>query len=206
MNDELKDILSGMQKELSQLNKHAGHISHSLGKMSFNIGKTTPEPVGGDPVAKELKRIANFILHGDRDGMTIYDPQDSNIKNLQQATLQLQLKQMQEELERSKSKNTPKYDKALASLIIDNTVIALGNDTHENKLCDVVLKSAKTMNKEWSWDEIVESWGESFEHFDSKVIYRTGNRINKKVAAKTQVKELFRVTTKTIRVNPEILK
>lgn len=86
MNDELKDILSGMQKELSQLNKHAGHISHSLGKMSFNIGKTTPEPVGGELLRNSM---TNCVNNGHRKSRNFRTNWKGLIRQMKSTILQL---------------------------------------------------------------------------------------------------------------------
>jgi hypothetical protein len=207
MNDEdVKEILKNILGELSDLNKTLGHISHGIGKIGLSAGQFVSQPYGDDPTSKELKRIADFLLHESRDGAQTINSQEDQIKDLQQETLEIQLQQLKEQLEQSKSNNIPKYDKTIPAVIIDNSVVEIVSDTKENELCKVLLKDESSIKKIWNWDEVVEAIGEDPDNVDHKVVYRAGNRINQKVAQATSVKKLLMVKTKTIQVNPHLLK
>ena len=64
----------------------------------------------------------------------------------------------------------------------------------------------KAMEKEWSWDEVLEKWGGNYEKKENwRKVYNAGSEVNKKVAIETGIKDLFIVRKKTIFVNPKYL-
>ncbi len=137
---------------------------------------------------------------------SLWPSADQRIKGLEEKKLRMEVDKLNKEAERLKKKNVPKYDSSIQALIIDNVIIKTQDDSLENDLCKVLFATVESIEKQWSWDEIVEKWNESLDNFDPKKIYRAGNRLNKKVAEKTDIKELLIVSTKAIRVNPLLLK
>ncbi|MBN1915878.1 hypothetical protein JW796_02685 [Candidatus Dojkabacteria bacterium] len=200
-NENITSSLNEIKEELVQLNKILGKIEFQIGF----VGKRTPT-IGEDPVVQQLRRIAEFLLHGSADGMYTYDTEEDRTKHLQYEKLRIELKEMKENLRRSKRKSIPKYYPDIPALLLQNELIRdFPSDSLENKLLKVILKDTESMKKEWSWDEIVEEWGESTENIDNKVVYRAGKRVNEKVAKKTDVKKFLIVKTKTIQVNPSLV-
>ena len=63
------------------------------------------------------------------------------------------------------------------------------------------------MNREWSWDELLDKWGGGYEEKNQwRIVYNAGREVNKKVAIETGVKDLFIVKKQTIKLNPKYLK
>lgn len=75
----------------------------------------------------------------------------------------------------------------------------------QQSLCMVLLKNKKSMSKLWSWDQVVEEWGDRPEDIGWRKIYNAGREINIKVALETTIDDLLEVTTKSVRVNPTYL-
>lgn len=203
MEQQVIDILKEIREELSKLNMLVSRIDPSRPQVQLvdPFGRGSISSIGN-----ELKRIADFMLHGSRDGMQIFDPNEDERKDMEYEKLQLELREMKETLKQSKRKQVPQYIAKYPAILVDNQLVDdISPNSNESKLCEVVLKNTKSMRKEWSWDEIVEAWGDMSKDQDNTVIYRAGRRINDKVARKTEVKKLFIVTTKTIKVNPILL-
>lgn len=200
MNEENND-LKEINESLKQIVKVLSHISMQTGRSN----NSQTNAFSFNSPGNQLKRIADFLLHGRADGMVTYDNQDDRVEELQIKSLSLQVENLKREAAENTKKVLPHYDIPNASLVIENQIIKLSNDSNESKLCEVLFLSMDNMNKEWGWDEIVQLWGEEVENFDRKVIYRTGNRLNDKVAQKTSIKKLFLVTTKTIKISPKHL-
>jgi hypothetical protein len=200
---EVIDVLTEIREELSKLNMIVSRIDPSRPQVQLS------DPMGRGSVGsigRELKRIADFLLHGSRDGTQIFDPNEDEIKEMEYEKLQIELSEMKEKFKQSKKKNEPQYIAKYPAILVDNQLVDdIAPDSNESKLCEVVLRDSETMEKEWTWDEVVEAWGDSADDHDTKVVYRTGRRINDKVAKKTDIKKFFIVTTKTIKVNPSLI-
>ena len=77
---------------------------------------------------------------------------------------------------------------------------------NQDALCRILLRNKKAMEKEWSWDEVLEKWGGNYEKKENwRKVYNAGSEVNKKVAIETGIKDLFIVRKKTIFVNPKYL-
>lgn len=83
--------------------------------------------------------------------------------------------------------------------------IPIPPNTNEEALCKVLFTSKNSMKRLWSWDEIVEKWGDDVKDRNQKEVYSTGRRINMRIAQKTMVEDALIVKTKTIRINPKYL-
>ena len=203
INDE--DIPRATLEELQEINANLKLIAQQLSGIKMKVGLTAPKQPWENNTADQLKRIADFMLNGSRDGMTIFDPQEGHIKDLQQATLEMQLQQMREELERSKSKNIPKYHIKEHLLVVQNETIDIAPDSNHHYLCMTLLKNRKAMQTEWQNAELSSEWDAERTDPNPRIPYRAALDVNKKVAAKTDIKRLFITNTKTTRVNPDLL-
>ncbi|MCL5432348.1 MAG: hypothetical protein M1484_04660 [Patescibacteria group bacterium] len=81
-------------------------------------------------------------------------------------------------------------------------------DGFQDSICRTLLKSTKSMKKEWSWMDVLdqrEGTEGTYKDDDWRKVYGAGLEINKKVAIETGIKDLLDVNKKTIRVTPKYL-
>lgn len=80
-------------------------------------------------------------------------------------------------------------------------------DGFQDSLCRVLMKNAKMMKKEWSWDEVLDErkGKEDYGTNGWRKVYGAGREVNKKVAVETGIKDLLIVRKNTIFVNPKYL-
>lgn len=101
----------------------------------------------------------------------------------------------------------PSYDPQTSTISFSDKTIPIPTNTNQNDLCKVIFETKTNMNKQWSWDEMVEEWGGGYTDKDQwRVVYNAGREVNKKVAIETGVKDLFIVKKQTIKLNPKYLK
>lgn len=105
------------------------------------------------------------------------------------------------------SSSLPSYDPQTSTISFSDKTIPIPTNTNQSELCKVIFETKTNMNKEWSWDEMVEEWGGGYEDTDQwRVVYNAGREVNKKVAIETGVKDLLIVKKQTIKLNPKYLK
>jgi len=101
----------------------------------------------------------------------------------------------------------PSFDVNRSTLEFMKKEIEIPRDTDQFYLCQEIFKDHKSIRKIWSNDEMMNAWGcRNFDNADLLRVYRAGRELNKKVAAKTTVSDLFIYTTKEISVNLSYLK
>ncbi len=100
----------------------------------------------------------------------------------------------------------PAYDLISHKIRFAGVDIAIPYNCDQDSLCRTLLKDEAAMSREWSWDEILEGWGEtSFGKESWRRIYNAGREINQKVASETTVKDLLLVRKFSIAVNPRFM-
>ena len=98
----------------------------------------------------------------------------------------------------------PVYDPVAHKIGFAGVEIQIPYNSDQDLLCKTILKSAATMRKEWSWDEMLEKWGEDATPGKGwRTVYNAGREINNKVATETTVKDLLLVRKLSIAVNPK---
>jgi len=123
-------------------------------------------------------------------------------KEVEEAEIRrLQLQILKKQLDDIKPR-PPKYNVKTSVLSFAGKNIQIPLNSKAEMLCQIVLKDKKAMLRQWSWDEIVEEWGNSPDEEQRHVVYRAAKRVNTKVARKTGIEDLLLVTTKTTQVNP----
>lgn len=115
----------------------------------------------------------------------------------------LQLKSFKKQS--SKTNGNIGFDTESSLITIGNIKIKIPQNTDMEMLCKVILKNKKATLKKWSWDEILEEWGETPEEVGWRKTYHAGIGVNEKIARKTAIEDFLIVTTKTIQVNPKYL-
>ena len=101
----------------------------------------------------------------------------------------------------------PAYDVISHKIRFAGVDIAIPYNSDQDALCRTLLKDKRTMSREWSWDEIMEKWGEASFGKDSwRRIYNAGREINQKVAGETTVKDLLLVRKLSVAVNPRFMR
>lgn len=82
--------------------------------------------------------------------------------------------------------------------------IPVPEDTNIEQVCRVIFRDKESMLKDWSNDEMIECWDTQIEICKKNLrkVYTAGLALNEKIAMETTIKELFLVTTKSIRINP----
>jgi len=77
----------------------------------------------------------------------------------------------------------------------------------KNKNIYYLLKTLfKNKNKEWSYDEIADDWGENYSKDSWKKFYDAGYRLNGKVAKDTGLQDFLYLSNKTVSINKVFLK
>ena len=101
----------------------------------------------------------------------------------------------------------PTYDLQSSTISFSDKTIPIPTNTNQSELCKVIFENKTSVNREWSWDELLVKWGGGYEDTDKwRVVYNAGREVNKKVAIETGVKDLFIVKKQTIKLNPKYLK
>lgn len=103
INDE--DIPRTTLEELQEINTNLKLIAQQLSGIRMKVGLTAPKQPWENNTANQLRRIADFMLHGSRDGTHIIDTEEAEIQSLQHQKLQIELQRMREQLEKAKVKN-----------------------------------------------------------------------------------------------------
>lgn len=103
------------------------------------------------------------------------------------------------------TKSIPIYDTNKCEFIFMNKTISIPPNTNQDALCKVILKNRSSLGKKWSWDEVVEKWGDDPEGSKKHKVYSAAREINDKVAIETGFKGFFITTLSTTQVNPEII-
>ena len=115
----------------------------------------------------------------------------------------LQIQKLEKEL--ATDQTLPEYDIVDCVIRFQDVKIQIPPDTNMEMVCKVVLRNKQSMLRIWNWDEVVETWGDDPKPSDRSKIYTAGRGINDKVAMKTTYEDFLDVTTKTIRLNPDLL-
>lgn len=113
----------------------------------------------------------------------------------------LQLQILRKKIDNAKPQ-PPKYNKKTAVLTFAERNIQIPLNTKEETLCKIILNNKQSMQKQWSWDEIVEYWGNTPDEKQRYVVYRAAKRVRDNVAKKTGISDFFLITTQTIQVHP----
>lgn len=101
----------------------------------------------------------------------------------------------------------PAYDPQSSMLFFSDKTIPIPTNTNQSELCKVIFENKTSVNREWSWDELLDKWGGGYEDTDQwRVVYNAGREVNKKVAIETGIKDLLIVKKQTIKLNPKYLK
>lgn len=116
----------------------------------------------------------------------------------QKVLTELMLEEYRVKRQKAKVVN-PMFDFVKSEIHFAGKVIKISKGSNEYHVCRAVFSDP---TKDWSWDEIVEKWGENPEMKKWQVIYNAAKQVNTKVAIETGIKDLLRVTTKTTSVNP----
>ncbi len=105
-----------------------------------------------------------------------------------------------------KNLGTPSFDPETGTLSLGGKDILFTLNLPQYDLLRVVFKEPLTA-RVWSWDEIIEAWRE--QKIDQKQqkrkVYDLGVRINNKIAKNTMIKDLLKVRTKDLNINPKYL-
>jgi len=98
------------------------------------------------------------------------------------------------------------YNEISHTISFKNKEIPIPPNSNQSSLCKVVFKNTRSLQKEWSWDEMLEEWGGSFEGKDLwRKVYNAGREVNKKIAIETGIKDFFIAKKLTIALNPKHL-
>jgi len=98
----------------------------------------------------------------------------------------------------------PTYNHISHKIRFAGVEIQIPYNSDQDLLCKTLLKNAASMKKEWSWDEVLEKWGEEASVGKGwRTVYNAGREINNKTATETTVKDLLLVKKLTIAVNPK---
>ena len=87
--------------------------------------------------------------------------------------------------------------------------ILIPPDTNQDDLCKVVFANKESVTREWSWDEILEKWGEEYGSYtrkDWRKVYEAKREVNQKISSKIGVSDLLIGTTHIVLVNPKYTK
>ncbi len=123
----------------------------------------------------------------------------SSISKLKQVILKLNKKQS------NSPKVLPAYNNSLHHILMKNKVIKIPPNSNQDELCKIVLKDKKSIYKNWSYDEIMEIWGEEYDKSMARKIYSAAREINEKIAIETGIKNFFITTLKTLQINPTLI-
>jgi len=98
----------------------------------------------------------------------------------------------------------PVYDPVSHKITFAGVDIQIPYNSDQDLLCKTLFKNGATMCREWSWDVILEKWGDGAPPGKGwRTVYNAGREINNKVATETTVKDLLLVRKLTIAVNPK---
>jgi hypothetical protein len=103
---------------------------------------------------------------------------------------------------------TIEYNNASTEITLDDMKIKLRGNTNQSDICQIVLKSKKTMQKLWEIEDIIEKMGESDSNEDWKrAVYDAVKEINTKILIETKgnIADFFLLTMKTVTVNPKYI-
>ena len=134
----------------------------------------------------------------------------SAVKEALKETLKESLRELKEE-ERTIVESQTISDIYYEADLPQPVLVAFGKETpippnsNMHYLCNVLFKHTNDKKKTWSWDEIVEEWGESAEDYKPRIIHTAGRGVNTKIAMNTTVKDLLIITLKTVQINPKYL-
>jgi len=98
----------------------------------------------------------------------------------------------------------PVYDRISHKIRFAGVEIQIPYNSDQDFLCQTILKNAAALRKEWSWDEMLEKWGENVSPEKGwRTVYNAGREVNNKIATETTVKNLLLVRKLTVAVNPK---
>jgi len=98
----------------------------------------------------------------------------------------------------------PVYNSISHKIEFAGVEVQIPYDSDQDSLCRALFKDEMSCHKEWSWDELIEQWGEGGNKRSGwRTVYNAGREINNKVAAETTVKDLLLVRKLTIALNPK---
>jgi cytochrome c biogenesis protein ResB len=101
----------------------------------------------------------------------------------------------------------PAYDLVSHKINFAGVDIQIPYNSDQDLLCKTILRSMASMRKEWSWDEMLEKWGEDATPGKGwRTVYNAGREINNKIATETTVKNLLLVRKLSIAVNPKYIR
>jgi hypothetical protein len=98
----------------------------------------------------------------------------------------------------------PRFDQAGCTVVFAGVEIPIPKNSDQELLCQTLLKGKASRSREWSWDEVLESWGETdYEKGKWRRVYNAAREVNFKVAMETTVKDLLSVRKYSVKVNPK---
>ena len=86
--------------------------------------------------------------------------------------------------------------------------IKIPPNTNQFYLCKTIFKNGVSKKKKWTWDEILEDWGErdiKTEKSYWRKVYSAAREVNQKVAVETSLKDFFLTSTLTVQLNPKFI-
>lgn len=98
----------------------------------------------------------------------------------------------------------PKFNDDVSCLFFAGVEIAIPYNSDQRLICRTIFKNKTSRLKEWSWDEVLEDWGEpESEKSLWRRVYNAGREVNFKVAMETTVKDLLLVRKYSVKLNPK---
>lgn len=101
------------------------------------------------------------------------------------------------------------YNPQKGELDIEGKKVKLNKDSFRAKLLELLLKDDKSRNKEWSWDEVIESIedtkDEELTKENKNKFYPACDGLSKHIALKTGVNDLLIFNKSTVQINPKYL-
>jgi hypothetical protein len=96
------------------------------------------------------------------------------------------------------------FSERACKLTIDGNEIPVSPNTNEEQVCKVIFKNKTALEKQWSYDEIVEAMGEGITRTRSwnRKLYQVARQLNDKIAIHAGLKDFIVYTTKTVNINP----
>lgn len=96
----------------------------------------------------------------------------------------------------------PEYDIKGRKIVFAGVNIGIPYNSDQELLCQTLFKNKLSRNREWSWDEVIEGWGDEISGQNQwRRVYNAGREINSKVAMETTLKDLLVVKKYSIAVN-----
>ncbi len=108
-----------------------------------------------------------------------------------------------------KEKALANYDPKRGLLTVGTSSIKLNRESFRAKIIEILLKDGKSKQKEWSWDEIIETIEDTKDIEATKEskdkFYPACDGLSKFIAQKTGINNLLIYNKSTVRINPDYI-